>query len=184
MSIFFYVFCMMEMGKMVGSVLTEETNLEARSGLLFIFWSTVVVWLAFPISWFCQQLGIMSIYNCELGTLVANFVSKVGCPLNQSAASCCRSLCCRQSKCAQPVAPDSLLGSSSARPCSSLLNSSVLQLACCAALHLSLRLYAMVKFCKNTWQSALGCRSLRPLQRAVMSGHASAACTFAAAVLH
>ena len=86
MSIFFYVFCMMEMGKMVGSVLTEENNLEARSGLLFIFWSTVLVWLAFPISWFSQQLGIMSIYNCELGTLVANFVSKVGRPLNQSAA--------------------------------------------------------------------------------------------------
>lgn len=93
MSFFFYVFVMIEMGKMVGSVLTEESNSEARSGLLFIFWSTVVVWLAFPIYWCCQQLGILSVYNCELGTLVANFVAKVGCPQNSMSSfswwSCC-----------------------------------------------------------------------------------------------
>ena len=88
---------------MVGSVLREEHSVEARSGLLFIFWSTVVVWLAFPISWFSQQLRILSIYKCELGTLVANFVAKVGCPqINQYAASFSWSLRCSQLKSHNP----------------------------------------------------------------------------------
>lgn len=72
-----YGYCMREMGRMVSSVLQEDVSPDARKGLLFIYWSTVVVWLAFPVSWFAQNFGLWPLYYCELNVLWANFVSKV-----------------------------------------------------------------------------------------------------------
>ena len=72
-----YCYVIYSMGKMLQSAITESADASQRQGLLFIYYGTVVIWSAFVVVWFGQELGMLSIYRAELGNMLANFSAKV-----------------------------------------------------------------------------------------------------------
>ncbi|KAA6426844.1 MAG: adenylate guanylate cyclase [Trebouxia sp. A1-2] len=72
-----YCYVIYSMGKMLQSAITESADASQRQGLLFIYYGTVVIWSAFVVVWFGQELGMLSIYRAELGNMLANFAAKV-----------------------------------------------------------------------------------------------------------
>ena len=72
-----YIFVMYSMGKMLQSAISESADSSQRQGLLFIYYGTVVIWSTFVVVWFGQEFGVLSIYNAEMGNMLANFAAKV-----------------------------------------------------------------------------------------------------------
>lgn len=72
-----YVYVMYSMGQMLQSAISESADSSQRRGLLFIHYGTVVIWSTFAVVWFGQELGMLSIYNAEMGNMLANFAAKV-----------------------------------------------------------------------------------------------------------
>ena len=78
-----YCFVMYSMGKMLQSAISESADSSQRQGLLFIYYGTIVIWSTFVVVWFGQEFGVLSIFNAEMGNMLANFAAKV-----RSFASC------------------------------------------------------------------------------------------------
>lgn len=72
-----YCYVIYSMGQMLHSAIAESADSSQRQGLLFIYYGTVVIWSAFVVVWFGQELGMLSIYRAELGNMLANFSAKV-----------------------------------------------------------------------------------------------------------
>jgi len=72
-----YCYVIYSMGKMLQSAITESADASQRQGLLFIYYGTVIIWSAFVVVWFGQELGMLSVYRAELGNMLANFSAKV-----------------------------------------------------------------------------------------------------------
>ena len=72
-----YVYVMYSMGKMLHSAISESADPSQRKGLLFIYYGTVVIWSTFVVVWFGQEFRVLSIYNAEMGNMLANFSAKV-----------------------------------------------------------------------------------------------------------
>ncbi|KAK9819755.1 hypothetical protein WJX72_001989 [[Myrmecia] bisecta] len=72
-----FVAVMKLMGDMINSALAVHSDAEARQGMRAIFYATVVVWLAFPLTWFASALNLADIFWTESLILAANFGAKV-----------------------------------------------------------------------------------------------------------
>ena len=72
-----YSYVMWGMGKMIQSAIVESDDPAQRQGLYFIYYATLVIWSAFVVIWFWQELGVLSIYRAEVGNMWANFGAKV-----------------------------------------------------------------------------------------------------------
>ena len=77
-----YGYVMLGMGKMIQSAIEESDTSTQRQGLFFIYYATVVIWSAFVVVWFGQELGVLSIYRAEVGNMWANFGAKARAFLN------------------------------------------------------------------------------------------------------
>ncbi len=66
-----YCYVIYSMGKMLQSAITESADASQRQGLLFIYYGTVIIWSAFVVVWFGQELGMLSVYRAELGNMLA-----------------------------------------------------------------------------------------------------------------
>ena len=77
-----FCFVMVQIGDMVRSAIKVGAaghDAEAQSGLLFIYYATVVVWSAFPLAWLLQEFNLVSVFNAEMIYMFANFMAKVRC---------------------------------------------------------------------------------------------------------
>ena len=88
-----YCYVIYSMGKMLQSAITESADASQRQGLLFIYYGTVVIWSAFVVVWFGQELGMLSIYRAELGNMLANISAKVLSAMCTSTADFVMSTC-------------------------------------------------------------------------------------------
>lgn len=72
-----YVYVMYSMGQMLQSAISESADSSQRRGLFFIYYGTVIIWSTFVVVWFGQELRLLSLYNAEMGNMLANFSAKV-----------------------------------------------------------------------------------------------------------
>ena len=79
-------FANVQMGiwRMINTAREACSDAEQRRRLQFLRNVTPHVWNTFWAMWFCQYFGLLSVFQAELGNMVANFVAKVN-PLPQPA---------------------------------------------------------------------------------------------------
>lgn len=74
MLLFFYV--MRQLQRMIMSALDANADDDARRGLRFVLYATLVIWSSFPICWIGLVSGLMSIQSAECTTMISNFMAK------------------------------------------------------------------------------------------------------------
>lgn len=72
-------FATVQMGiwKMINTAREACSDAEQRRRLQFLRNVTPHVWNTFWAMWFCQYFGLLSVFQAELGNMVANFTAKV-----------------------------------------------------------------------------------------------------------
>eukprot|EP00798_Chlamydomonas_sp_ICE-L_P008207 gene8207-1470_t len=75
MGTFCYVMWMLKL--MIDSAIKESADPRTKSGLLFTFFTSLVIWSLFPLAWLLPHISPRTVYFAELMLVFSNFAAKV-----------------------------------------------------------------------------------------------------------